>query len=242
MDYEEIPILPVKCHKETRPKGLASQLLAPPYLGVVVAPVKSGKSVLLSNLTMSKRFYRGLFDEIILFSPNAHQDESIKHLADSRITQVYTEYDDEIIRDLCTRADEFEDESGKRTLAHQKPAVLLVFDDMLGNVKQASEISRLATKYRQRNFSIILSTQLHRSLPLAIRANATFYIIFETHNRTEVEKMAEEFNAFPDFEKMYHEATEEPYSFLFLDIRNMLARKRFQKKVLWEKHPNTKVK
>ncbi len=242
MDSKEIPILPVRCHKETRPKGLAEQLPAPPFLGVIVAPVKSGKSVLLCNLIMSSRFYRGLFDEIVLFSPNAHQDESIKPVADSRITTVHTEYDDEIIRELCERADDYEDDSGAKTLAHQKPSVLLVFDDMLGNVKQASEISRLATKYRQRNFSIIITTQVHRAIPLPIRTNATWYIVFATHNRTELDKMTEEFNAFPNFEKLYEEATSEPYSFLFLDIRNMLARKRFQKKVLWEKHPHTRVK
>lgn len=191
---------------------------------------------------MSSRFYRGVFDEIFLFSPNAHQDESIKPVADSRITTTFTEYDDETIRELAQRADEYEDADGNRTLAHQKPAVLLLFDDMLGNVRQASEISRLATKYRQRNFSIIITTQVHRAIPLPIRTNATWYIIFATHNRTELDKMAEEFNAFPEFEKLYADATSEPYSFLFLDIRNMLARKRFQKKVLWEKHEHTKVK
>jgi hypothetical protein len=81
---DELPVRPLKVHKWGRPDWLAEQLPAPPFLGIIQAGVKSGKSVLISNLIRSENFYRhknrSYWDSILLVSPNAYQDTSIKML------------------------------------------------------------------------------------------------------------------------------------------------------------------
>lgn len=238
-DDSEILILPVRGHTEKRPEWLAPQLPAPPWLGCIQAGVKSGKSVLISNIILNKHMYRhndrSYWDRIILISPNSHNDESIKQVTDLPITEVHGEYSDQIIHDLEHEQDSYEVD-GHASLAHEKPKVLLVLDDLAGDLSRGSAISRLCMRYRQRNLSIIITSQTFRSIPNTCRANASWYILFKSANEREIDKLEEEFNSFPRFRQLYNEATHEKYSFLFLDIRDMSARKRFSKAVLWRKN------
>jgi hypothetical protein len=114
--------------------------------------------------------------------------------------------------------------------------VLLILDDCVGDFSRGSAVSKLCMRYRQRNFSIIISSQTFQAIPNTCRSNASWYILFKTENQKELDKLEEEFNSFPNFRGLFHEATKEKYSFLFLDIRRMEARKRFNKAVLWRKN------
>lgn len=232
---DEIPIKIVKSVAPPRPKWLAEQLPAPPWLGIIQGGVKSGKSNLITNLVLSSKFYRGYWDRIVLISPNAAQDESIKPIRDSRITEHYPEYSDDLIKMLEEQADHEETPDGEATLAHQKKKTLIILDDLVGDFSRGSAVSRLCMRYRQRNFSILITSQTFRGIPNTCRVNASWYIIFASHNEQELQKLEEEFPSFPKWRELYNEATSEPYSFLFMDIRRMLARKRFSKKPLWEK-------
>jgi hypothetical protein len=57
----------------------------------------------------------------------------------------------------------------------------------------------------------------------------------ETHNKKQFIAMEEELSGnFPSFEELYKEATRERYSFLYLDMENIKAYKRFEQ-LLWSR-------
>ena len=93
----------------------------------------------------------------------------------------------------------------------------------------------MRSKYRHWKLSLIVTSQSFRALPIICRSNATGYIIFRTHNKKEFAKMEEEFEGnFPDFIDLYKDATNEKYSFLYLDQEKIRAFENFDS-LLYEK-------
>ncbi len=71
---------------------------------------------------------------------------------------------------------------------------------------------------------MIFTAQLFRGLPPTIRANAGLYLLWGTTNAKELKKMEDEFGGvFPDFLRIFTEATREPYHFLTLVMQRQLA-------------------
>ena len=80
--------------------------------------------------------------------------------------------------------------------------------------------------------SLIFTCQNFRTLPPIIRTNASAYIIFKTPNKKEYHKYCEEFDSiFENFEDLYKKATQEPYNFLYLDLRNVKAYHNFKEEL-----------
>jgi hypothetical protein len=222
-----LDILKIKSEVEHNKRfdAIHAHLLKPPFLGVINGSVRTGKSTLIMNLIYNKNFYKGKFDKIIFISPTSLNDLTLKHLAEDddimKITDNLEQLDD--ILKLLLEEKESDDET-------KKEHYLIIFDDCLGFIKPKSYASFLCSRYRHYKLSLVFTSQNYRSIPPIIRTNATFYLIFKTPNKKEYNKYVEEFSGvYQHFEKMYKIACEEPYNFLYLDLRNVKAYHNFNK-------------
>ena len=202
--------------------ALDPRLPRPPFLGVLCGSVRTGKSTLIVNLLYNRAFYHGVFARVFFYSPTVRNDATLHHLLDDDAITVVDERLDRL--DDVFAAIVEEKQSDRATAREQW---LHIFDDCLGLLKSSgpkAHVTTFASRYRHSRNSMILSTQLYRALPPIVRANASWYAIWRTTNRRELEKLEDEFSGvFPNFLEDYERATAAPYSFLLLDLRAIKA-------------------
>lgn len=241
MSKFDLSILPVK------PSGSEQKLkreihpnlpdIASGQLGVLISPVKTGKSTIISNLILNKNFFADLFDIVYIISNTINNDQTSRFLKQQFPETIWDTYDDNIIENIINYQNSFPKD--------KQPFICLILDDFLG-IKAKSQIYHLATRFRHYNIGLLLfASQLFRGLPSVIRQNATFAIIGGPNpNNKEVLKIAEEFGARyggdQNFLKIYKEATKKRYDFLYLDLQSNPARafKTF-KELIYEENTNT---
>jgi len=202
-----------------------------PFLMVISAPVRSGKTNLLVNILYNKNFYYKHFDEIMFISPTIENDETGKVIMkDDKIVKL-TENLKEI--DLILEAIV---ELQKAKDGDERGHTLIILDDCLGLIKNQGQsyFATLCSKYRHFKLSIIITTQNFRAIPITCRYNATAYIIFKTNNKKELMKMEEELDGNFPFLELYAEATAERYNLLYLSLEKIEAYKNFDE-LLYEK-------
>ena len=225
----DLRILPVKKKPDNIVKGKKSvpePLPKPPFLMVVNAPVRSGKTNLLIGLLYLPSFnFREYFDEIIYISPTIANDDTGKAaMDDEKVIKITDNLEDiDLILESIVELQKKKDKKDRKE-------TLIILDDMLGLIKNQGQsfFAALCSKYRHFRLSLIISSQSFRALPPLCRYNATAYIIFKTHNKKELTKMQEEFEGnFPDFLKLYEDATSERYSFLYLNQEKVKAYRNF---------------
>lgn len=225
-----LKIKPLNNIDDTRFNKLDENLLKPPFLMVINAPVKSGKSVLLQNLIYNDNFYKNIFDNVVYISPTIYNDATLCHMVeDDNIIKIE---DPSQLEDIIDKVIESQKENPEEH-------TLLILDDCLGFIKRHSRITTLCTRYRHFRISIIITSQDFKSIPNIIRANASGYILFKTLNSKEYEKIESEFNSIPHFNDLYKYATEAQYNFLFINLRDLNIFHNFTKKI-YDKHLNIK--
>ena len=104
--------------------------------------------------------------------------------------------------------------------------VLIVFDDMIADIKYNENFKRIIKElfYRARkiNVSIVFITQSYLRALKDDRLNSSHYIIMKINNKKELKRIAEEKSGhldYKDFLKKYNYCTEEPYSFMLINTR-----------------------
>jgi len=220
-------ILKVKITEDDNDKKfnkLHPHLLKPPFLGIIQGSVRCGKSNLIMNIIYNKNFYKNYFDKVIFISPTSLNDKTLHHLADDDdIVKINDNLEnlDEILKTIVEEKAEDEEEIKKHWL--------LLLDDCLGYVKHKSYLSYLCTRYRHYKISLLITSQSFRSIGNIIRTNATFYLLFKSNNKKEINKFDEEFSSlFKHFMQCYEEATSKPYNFLYVDLRNLKLYQNFE--------------
>ena len=112
---------------------------------------------------------------------------------------------------------------GEYNLA-KKYKLLIVFDDMIGdminNEKLDSIVTKLFIRARKLNIPIVFITQSYFNVPKDVRLNYTCFFIMKIPNKRELQQIY--LNHWPDidikdFIKIYKRYTPEPYSFLVND-------------------------
>lgn len=224
----KLKVLPVRMKKEEVSIKIPWPLQQPHFILVICGPCKSGKGVLVMNLLKNNHFgYRQYYKKFIYISPTLPSDKTGQIL-----------YKDEDVVKITDNLEHL-NEILKMVVEQQKNEIdeplLLVLDDCLGLLgNNASYFSTLCSKFRHYNMSIIVTTQNFRSIPLICRSNASAYVLFKSHNKTEVSKMDDELGGiFPDFIQLYDTATARKHAFLYLDM-NGTAYQNFDE-ILYEK-------
>jgi hypothetical protein len=235
MNIHPLEILPPKkSNKKIEFPQIPSPLQQPPFTLEIIAPTKSGKSVIILNILKNVLlgYSDGVFDEIYYISPTLELDETLKIInEDETIIKITDDEElenlDDILKDIMKSQKEKNEDDRKH--------VLIVLDDMIDYLKKSKVLGNLTTKNRHLRVSIILVSQVFNSIPVKARKNGTSYIFSNIYNQKDLNDINEEIGSnFPDFMDYYKEATKEKYNFLFVDVRSMSLWHNF-KSLLWSK-------
>ena len=185
---------------------------------LMISPVKTGKSTIISNLLLSSDFYdaQERFDSTHIISNTIANDVTSRYLKEAFDT--YDQYNDAIIDGIVERQKEFKKE--------EQPEIGVVVDDCLGSIKREGRVNHLASRFRHFNIKLlIISSQNFRSVSPIIRQNATNVIVGSPFpNRKELLKISEEFgDQFGGSEKwiaLYKKATPNRYDFIHMDLQS----------------------
>ena len=213
-------IFPVKDPPKEKPrKVLHPNLPELPTIMVLVAPTKSGKSTILSNLFLRQEFYKGAFDNVTIMSNTIDQDITSRFLRKS--CDCYTGYDDNVLAGIIEQQKSFDDED--------RPFIAMIFDDILGSVKRNSYLNHLVTRSRHYGVGLLaISVQSFKAVGPTIRNNTNSFICGNLQNLSELDKISAEYSGMfggdEKFRKIYHKATEQRYDFLYLDLQSNPAR------------------
>tara|TARA_R110002096_G_scaffold248690_1_gene441088 strand:+ start:3371 stop:4150 length:780 start_codon:yes stop_codon:yes gene_type:complete len=222
-DNIDLDILPVKEdgteQKLSKPLHPHLPNIANGQVGILISPVKTGKSTIISNLLLNPNFYKDQFDMVYIISNTINNDRTSRYLKEEFPETIFDDLSriDEVIQNIIDYQDSFP--------RGEKPFIAVVLDDFLG-IKKSSKINYLATRARHYNIGLLLfASQLFRGLETTIRQNATFAIIGSPNpNEKEILKMSEEFGdrygGQQNFLKLYKEASKKKYGFLYLDLQS----------------------
>lgn len=218
-----LKVLPIK--EDGTEQRLKRQLhphlpnIATGQVGVIVSPVKTGKSSLISNLFLNEAFYKDMFDIVYIISNTINNDRTSRFLKKEFEETCYDNLEDidSILGNIIDYQDSFP--------RGEKPFIAVVLDDFLG-IKKSSKINHFVTRSRHYNCGLLLfASQLFRGLETPVRQNATFVIIGSPNpNEKELLKMAEEYGGAVGGERkfleLYKQATPNKYDFMYIDLQS----------------------
>lgn len=207
-----------------------------PSLTLCIGKSGSGKSNVIGNMLTKKEFMKDFFDEIYLFSPTAKSDDIVEHL-ELDDDHIIDQLDESAIEKLNEIVDDntakIEKEGIAKTAKNSK--ILIICDDCISEKVfiKSNILMRLATAGRHALISTIICSQSYTRVPRVIRLQAQGLIIFPSSN-DELELLCEDLcpagitkRKFLDLIKF---ATDERYSFLYVNHHAKDPREKFRKK------------
>jgi|TARA_B110000211_G_scaffold120240_1_gene139033 hypothetical protein len=209
-------ILKVRDPPSHKIKPLHPHLPQPPSCVLMVSPVKTGKSTIISNLLLNEGFYgHEYFDDVFIISNTINNDQTSRFVKEHFDCEDH--YTDQMIDDLVLRQTSYKKKD--------QPEVALILDDILGSLKSGSRVNTLSARFRHYNIKLLLfSTQVFRYVSNIVRQNTTNLIVGSPFpNRKELHKVAEEFGDIfggpKQFLKIYALCTPERYDFMHCDLQ-----------------------
>ena len=195
-------------------------------------PAVQGKTVYLCNLVLD--IYRNCFERVIIFSPSINLDNTwlpVKQYLKTELHQVendsskfyYEEYHEaDLMRiiDLQFKVVAYMKQQGYKELYQ----ILIIIDDFADTpsfTRNSQLLNSLYIRGRHMAISVVTSTQVYRALGPVIRKNITDIAVFRLRSKLELDAIMEELSGVYDKKtllEMYNVATEEPYSFLFINL------------------------
>ena len=215
--------------------------------GCFLAPSGMGKTTTLISMLLGP--YRGVFDQIHIFSPSVDIDsawgpvkEFAGHLEGSSF---HSEWDEAALRQILEmqrdRIRQMKDAKTKKPLSQ----ILVVLDDFADDPLMARRTGILTTLFiRGRHFgsSCWVSSQKLTAIATVARVNFRFMLVWRLRNQKEILSLMEELSALYPIQvlhEMYETAiTDEDHSFWYI---NLVAKRkedmffvRFDHKMVWE--------
>lgn len=218
---DKYKILPVKIEKAISKNWTDTEPHLPRHAFAILvsAPPRSGKTNMLVNMLLNPAFdWVNKFDKIIWISPSILTDKTAKPILEivndednplSEKIKIFTGDDIDNMDALIKLIIEEQDENPEQE-------TLVILDDCLGKMKNNS-FSRLYSRYRHKNISMLAISQLFKGFDTTCRACASGLILYKTHNFKEREKILEELAGYPDAADAYDEATNDKHSFLWVN-------------------------
>ena len=107
---------------------------------------------------------------------------------------------------------------------HKENKMLIVFDDMIGDMIHNKTLNSIVTELFIRgiklNISFVFTTQSYFKVPKYVRLNTSYFFIAKFPNKRELQQIAINHSSdisTKDFANIYRKCTDEPYSFLVND-------------------------
>lgn len=241
-------IKPIKVKEFELKQSKYKQAPKLPARSILLAPSGGGKGVLLQNLIMD--IYKGCFSRIYIWSPSIFVDKTwspvLKYIED---TIGFQSEDDKYLFDHYNYSDlEKVIEDQKKIATHQKDnnhkkihQILIVVDDFADSPefsRHSKLLHSLFTRGRHIFCSTFVSTQKASALSTIIRVNCTEWYIWKLRSYQDLQLILEELGALQPKQtlfEIYKKATDEPYSFLFVNLRatnpNDIFNIKFDKKI-----------
>ena len=204
-----------------------------PMRSIILGPSGSGKTVLLTNLIL--KVYRDTFERIYIFSPSISVDYAwapVKKYIEEQMKVYHNEKDpiyfDSYEPDKLQRIIDQQHkiiEYLKRNSKEKLFCILIVVDDFADSPefsRHSKILHALYTRGRHNSISIITATQKFNAISPIIRVNITELYVYRLRNYKDLETLLEELSALIDRKTLlniYNLATDEPYSFLFVNLR-----------------------
>lgn len=220
-----------------------------PFRSIIVSASQGGKGILIQNLIL--KIYRGCFERIYIVSPTAHIDEAYKEVIryiekelkiDNKKEQyLFDEYDPESLAHIIDTQHKVI-EYQKKNKMNKLYSCLLVVDDFAEDktfMRYSKILHGLYTKSRHFGLSVITATKKYNALSPIVRLNSSSLYIFKLKNQSELDTFIQEQSALIDkktINEIYRVATEEPYSFLFVKLRESDINKIFMNRFEAEIH------
>lgn len=231
MSVPKVKPIDLKQYKSKQSKyDVAARL---PFRSMVLGPSGSGKTIILQNLILD--VYRDCFERIYIFSPSIDVDSTwlpvkkyindvmnVHHSKDNPI--YFSEYSPKDLQDIIKQQHDLIDYMKKK---HHKEMfnILILVDDFGDNPKfskHSNLMNSLFVRGRHTFISSICSCQVFNMLSPIIRKNITELYVYRLRNYKDLDSLLTELSALTDratLLEIYHKATEEPYSFLYINLR-----------------------
>jgi hypothetical protein len=220
---------------ETKQPRVGADVIPPvPVRLLVTGPSGSGKTQLIVD--MLTRLYAGCFERIYVFSPSVHLD-SVWSVVKDHVEQVmgvpesekcfFDTWDQDALDEILS--------TQRAVVKHQKAekvskllySIAVIVDDfadspaVMSSRAGGNQLNTLLVRGRHMMISTFILTQKLRLAGSILRVNSQALIIFRLRNRLELDACIEELSAVYDKQilmEMYLLATEEPYSFWYINL------------------------
>ena len=225
--------------KQSKYSDVAPKL---PMRSMLVGPSGGGKTVLLTNMILD--IYRDCFSRIYIWSPSINVDSTWKPVKDYIRDHVKPNDREKCYFDSYEPSElEQVIKTQQKVIDYQKEQkhkdlyqILIVIDDFADDTnftRKSTLLHQLYIRGRHYMISTITSTQVYKAISNVVRKNMTHLFIYRLRNYSDLEAIVEELSAIYDKKtllQIYHEAIDEPYSFLYVNLMSKDRAKMFMKK------------
>ena len=225
--------------KQSKYSDVAPKL---PMRSMLVGPSGGGKTVLLTNMILD--IYRDCFSRVYVWSPSINVDSTWKPVKDyirdhikpnDREKCYFDSYEPSELEQVIKtqqKVIDYQKEQKHKDLYQ----ILIVIDDFADDqnlTRKSTLLHQLYIRGRHYMISTITSTQVYKAISNVVRKNMTHLFIYRLRNYSDLEAIVEELSAVYDKKtllQIYHEAIDEPYSFLYVNLMSKDRTKMFMKK------------
>jgi len=236
----EIPkIAPIKMKEYEVKQSRYNVVSKLPFRSIALGPSNSGKTVLIQNMILD--IYKDCFSRIYIFSPSIDVDfqtwQPVKDYINKNITNnddeeyYFNNFNEDALSNIINTQRKIIEYQKKHN--HKKLfSILIVIDDFADNFQVSHHplINGLFTKSRHSQISVIVGSQKFRALSNIIRVNASNLYVFKIRNYSDLQAFIDEVAAIAPKDvilQMYNLATDEPYSFLTVNLTSKDKHKMF---------------
>jgi len=245
----DLKIYPVKIEEDKLGEDKSFYPLpSTPHFNVFLGRIRSGKSVLLQNMYLSKkRFYGGHFDVRILISESAKNDVQQKNMLDE-FDFFFDEYSEDLLREILNMIEM--DKEDRR--------YLLLIDDAMSEkgIKQnkfgKDAFTSMITRYRhigskvletEGRLSVGLALQYYKFLTSTLRNQIQGFFILGELPDSELKKIADDYSFMggdrKNFMELFNKTRKDEWDFTYMNIPNMEMYRNFTE-LVWSKKEKSK--
>ena len=220
-----------------------------PMRVMIVGPLGSGKSTLLVSMILD--IYRGTYERIFIWSPSVNLDsiwlpvkkyikEGLKVDNDKEPCwwDEFNVEDLERVIETQNKIIEYQKKQGTKKLF----IILVILDDVSDNpaiTRNSKLLNSLFCRGRHSGILTLVSLQKSLTVPPIIRVNISHLCYYKVRNYKEIEILQDELSAIVRSDnlheskkliyKIYETATDEPHSFLYINLLEKNPDKMFMK-------------